>query len=106
VTPFAVISWQAIDLTTWLLLIALGGIFGIPQLTQIAGLVRVPASLVAPLAYVQIIAAVVFGVLIFHEVPDLWSLVGIMLIAGAGLYLVQHRGKSLGRAGSAGLPQG
>jgi len=94
VTPFAVLSWQAIDLTTWLLLIALGGVFGIAQLTQIAGLVRVPASLVAPLAYVQIIAAVVFGVLIFHEVPDLWSIVGIVLIAGAGLYVVQRRGKA------------
>lgn len=91
VTPFAFWFWQPLDLTSWLLLIALGGVFGIAQLTQIAGLARVPASLVAPLAYVQIIAAVGFGYAIFGDVPDLWSFIGIAMIIGAGLYVVHNR---------------
>jgi drug/metabolite transporter (DMT)-like permease len=91
VTPFAFWDWQPPDPNTWLLLIALGGTFGVAQLTQIAGLARAPASLVAPLAYVQIIAAVAFGYLVFGEIPDLWSFVGIVMIFGAGLYVVRNR---------------
>jgi drug/metabolite transporter (DMT)-like permease len=93
-TPIAIWFWQPLDLNTWLLLIVLGGVFGIAQITQIAGLARAPVSLVAPLAYVQVVAAVVFGLLIFHEVPDLLSIVGIGMIIGAGLYVVQQRRKA------------
>jgi drug/metabolite transporter (DMT)-like permease len=91
ITPFAFWGWQPPDFNSWVLLIALGGTFGVAQLTQIAGLARAPASLVAPLAYVQIIAAVIFGLVIFHEVPDVLSLIGIVMIIGAGLYVVQRR---------------
>ena len=30
---------------------------------------------------------VVFGFLVFHDIPDYWTLTGIALIVGAGLYV-------------------
>lgn len=91
-TPFVVFFWQPLDPGGWLLMLALGGVFGLSQLTMIAGLSRAPVSLAATLIYTQIASAVVFGLVVFHEVPDLWTIVGLVMIVGAGLYIVRRRG--------------
>jgi drug/metabolite transporter (DMT)-like permease len=41
----------------------------------------------ASFCYFQILSAVVFGFLVFHDIPDTWTLTGIALIVGAGLYV-------------------
>ena len=46
-----------------------------------------PANLLTPFSYFQILSAVVFGFLVFHDIPDYWTLTGIALIVGAGLYV-------------------
>jgi drug/metabolite transporter (DMT)-like permease len=90
-TPIVIFFWQPLDLTGWLLMLGLGAAFALSQLTIIAGLARAPVSMVAPLTYIQIISAVVFGLIVFHEIPDGWTLSGIVLIIGAGLYVVRQR---------------
>lgn len=85
-------SWEPLDLEGWLLMLALGTVFGIAQLMMIRGFAHAPAALLAPLSYVQIISATVFGILVFGDVPDVWTLVGIVMIAGSGIYVVRHRG--------------
>lgn len=90
-TPIVVFFWQPLDLTGWLLMLGLGAAFALSQLTIIAGLARAPVSMTAPLSYIQIISAVIFGLVVFHEVPDAWTLTGIALIVGAGLYVVRKR---------------
>jgi drug/metabolite transporter (DMT)-like permease len=90
-TPFVFFFWQPLDLSGWLLMLALGAAFALSQLTIIAGLARAPVALAAPLNYVQIVSAVSFGLIVFHEVPDGWTLTGIALIVGAGLYVVTKR---------------
>ena len=37
---------------------------------------RAPASVVAPFFYAQLIWAVILGTLVFHELPDGWTLLG------------------------------
>ena len=46
-----------------------------------------PANLLTPFSYFQILSAVVFGFLVFHDVPDTWTSTGVALIVGAGLYV-------------------
>lgn len=83
--------WQPLGLREWLLMFGVGIAFSVAQLAMIAGLTRAPAALVAPLSYVQIVAAVVFGMLVFREMPDVWTWLGIAMIVGSGLYVVQRR---------------
>ena len=47
-----------------------------------------PAVVVAPMQYVQIIWATVFGVILFDEHPDLPTALGIALIIAAGLFIL------------------
>jgi drug/metabolite transporter (DMT)-like permease len=46
---------------------------------------RAPASLLAPMSYTQIIWAVVAGVLVFGDVPDLLTLLGMAIVAVGGI---------------------
>jgi drug/metabolite transporter (DMT)-like permease len=48
------------------------------------------AAVVAPFAYAGIIMATLWGILFFNEYPDRWTILGALVIAGAGLY-VWHR---------------
>ena len=53
------------------------------------------ASLVAPFRYLTLAWAVFLGFVLWGDVPDLWMLGGIALIAGSGLYTLHRetRGK-------------
>jgi drug/metabolite transporter (DMT)-like permease len=53
---------------------------------------RAPASLLAPLSYTQMIWAVVAGVLVFGDAPDVITWLGMAVIALSGV-LVAVSGK-------------
>jgi drug/metabolite transporter (DMT)-like permease len=48
------------------------------------------ASVLAPFSYIQLVWVSILGFLVFGEVPDLWTLVGAVIIIGSGLYTA-HR---------------
>jgi drug/metabolite transporter (DMT)-like permease len=48
------------------------------------------ASVVAPFAYLGIVFATGWGILFFDQWPDRWTVIGALVIVGAGLY-VWHR---------------
>jgi drug/metabolite transporter (DMT)-like permease len=48
------------------------------------------ASVVAPFAYLGIVFATGWGIVLFDQWPDRWTVIGALVIVGAGLY-VWHR---------------
>ncbi len=46
-----------------------------------------PASLLTPFTYLQMVWAVGYGYLIFDQLPDRWSALGMTVIVGSGLLL-------------------
>ena len=48
------------------------------------------AGIVAPFAYLGIVFAAFWGILLFDQWPDRWTAIGALVIVGAGLY-VWHR---------------
>lgn len=51
---------------------------------------RTEASILAPFQYLEILGAILIGFLVFGDVPDTLTLLGTLVILGAGLY-VFHR---------------
>ncbi len=90
-TPFVAANWVPVTPTAWLLMIALGVVFGVSQLLMIRAFAYAPAGVLAPFNYVQIISAVIFGMIVFGDVPDAWTFLGIAMIIGAGIYVVKSR---------------
>jgi drug/metabolite transporter (DMT)-like permease len=43
-------------------------------------------SFVSPFRYTSMIWAILLGLLVFGDIPDRWSSLGMAVIAGAGLY--------------------
>jgi len=50
----------------------------------------VDLSVVAPFRYTYLLTSAIGGFLVFHEVPDGWTVVGAVLIVGGGIYAL-HR---------------
>ncbi|MFN5995654.1 MAG: DMT family transporter [Paracoccaceae bacterium] len=48
------------------------------------------ASVVAPFAYLGIVFATIWGAVLYDQWPDRWTVIGALVIVGAGLY-VWHR---------------
>ncbi len=85
--PLAIASWLPQTPESWLLSLCLGVVFGLSQFLLAKAFALAPANVLTPFSYFQILSAVVFGLLVFHDVPDRWTLIGIALIIGAGLYV-------------------
>ena len=82
--------WQPIaaaDLPRFALVGALGTC---AQLAIIRSFAMAEASIVAPFAYLGIVFATIWGVVLYDEWPDATSIFGALVIVGAGLY-VWHR---------------
>jgi drug/metabolite transporter (DMT)-like permease len=54
------------------------------------------AGTVQPFAYFQLVFIAVFGILLFDERPDLWTIVGAGLILAAGIYAMLRQAKRAG----------
>lgn len=85
--PLAIAGWLPQTPESWLLSLCLGVVFGLSQFLLAKAFALAPANVLTPFSYFQILSAVVFGLLVFHDVPDRWTLIGIALIIGAGLYV-------------------
>ena len=89
-TPLLPLGWVNGSLAAWLLLILSGLLYGTGQLLLIRALAAAPANILTPFTYTQIVAAVLFGMLVLGELPDPWTFVGTALIVLAGLYVVRR----------------
>ena len=69
------------------LLALLGLLAGLGHWSVIAAYNLAPASLLGPFTYLQMIWATAYGYVIFHQLPDRWSALGMAVIVGSGLAL-------------------
>lgn len=84
------LGWRTPDPRAWGL-IALVTLFGTAgQMALIRAFSLGQASMLAPFSYTGLIFATIWGAVFFAEYPDLPTVCGALVIAGAGLY-VWHR---------------
>jgi drug/metabolite transporter (DMT)-like permease len=65
----------------------LGLFAGLAHWLIITAFLIAPASLLTPFTYLQMIWATLFGYVVFGQLPDGWSAVGMAIIVGSGLML-------------------
>jgi drug/metabolite transporter (DMT)-like permease len=85
--------WVAPTGSEFALLMAVGflGIFGQWMITH--GFTLGDTTALAPLDYLRIVYAALFGWLVFGELPGLWSYAGMALIVTSSLYLVLNEAR-------------
>lgn len=67
------------------------------QLFLIRSFSTTEAAIVAPFTYLGIVVATFWGIVLYDQWPDRWTVLGALVIAGAGLY-VWHRENRANRA--------
>jgi len=83
-------GWRMPALGDMALLVLSGFLIGAAQYLLIEAFRLAQAGLVAPFRYANVIWAVLFGFLIWGDLPDRWMLLGSTLVIGSGLYIF-HR---------------
>jgi drug/metabolite transporter (DMT)-like permease len=79
--------WTTPNAFGWVLLVASGVAGCLGHLCLIKALQAAPASVVAPFSYSSLLWATLAGFVIWHDVPELTTLIGAALIIGSGLYI-------------------
>ncbi|MCC7016645.1 MAG: DMT family transporter [Rhodospirillales bacterium] len=88
VVPFIWVAPSSTLILVLMVLLGLAGGFG--HYLLILAHRKVPASVLSPFMYTQLVWAVAFGYMVFADVPDRWTLAGSGVVVLSGLYLL-HR---------------
>jgi len=87
-------TWAPVTPSGWALFAAIGAFACIGHLTLIKAYRAAPAAIVAPFNYANLVWAAVFGVIIFGDLPDAWTLAGAGIIVASGLYILFRERKA------------
>ncbi len=85
--PLAMLEWHTPSLSDWVVYLCLGASFGWGQHFLAKAFSLAPANVLTPFSYFQILSAAIFGVVVFQDLPDWWTMAGIALILVAGAYV-------------------
>ena len=89
--PLALMDWHQPGLRDWLVFFCLAVSFGWGQHFLARAFALAPASVLTPFSYCQILSAAIFGAIVFHNIPDVWTCVGIIMIVAAGAYAFDRK---------------
>ena len=96
ILPFAISWWQPVTARQALILLVMGAVNAGAHLLLSNAFKRASAPALAPVTYAGLVAATVWGLLFFADVPDGVTVTGMVLIAGSGIMVAQS--SKIGRA--------
>lgn len=76
------------DGRAWYYLLGVGVTATISGVLGVYAYRAAPASVLAPVQYLEIVSATIFGWLVFGDLPDALKWLGIAIIIGSGLYII------------------
>lgn len=91
VLPFVWSTPESLFIVFLMIVCGAFGSFGHYML--IAGHRLAPASTLAPFIYTQIVWTTALGFLVFHEIPNAWTISGAAIVIASGLYLLYRERK-------------
>jgi drug/metabolite transporter (DMT)-like permease len=86
--------WKMPTAADWGWMAAMGAFGALAHFFIIRGFEHASASLLAPVSYVEIIAAATIGWIVFGDFPDAWTWTGVGVIIASGLYISIREGRT------------
>ena len=80
-------SWQTPTVGGWAMMIALGLLAGAGHYCVIQAMRRAPASVLAPVSFVQLVWVAILGYLVFGDFPDKFTFLGAAIVVGSSGYV-------------------
>ena len=85
--------WRPPDMEGWVLLILAGLLGTAAHVILIRAFAIAPAAALQPFSYTLLLFATVIGYLVFHDLPDPWTILGGALVVGGGLYTLYRESR-------------
>ena len=80
----------------WLMCAGIGLLTALGMIGFIRGFAVGEASVIGPTEYIRLIFAAAFGFFLFSEVPDIWTIVGALIIVGSTSFIAQGEARKKG----------
>ncbi|MFT7490713.1 MAG: drug/metabolite transporter (DMT)-like permease [Pseudohongiellaceae bacterium] len=82
-----IFNWETPTQLQWGLMIAMGATGAVGHYMLVKAFHTAEASMLAPFTYAQVLAAIIWGLLLFGDVPSLWTISGAGVVISSGLYV-------------------
>jgi len=79
-------GWEAVSVREIALLVAAAGFLAIGYVASVATVRIGDLSFSAPFRYTVIIFSILLQIIVFRDVPDIWTFLGSAIVAAAGLF--------------------
>ena len=86
--------WNPISSSSYILFLIVGIFFSLGIYLQIIALSMANASIIQPFHYTLIFWAIIFGYIFYNDVPDLFTIVGAVIITLSGIFVLTQSTKS------------
>ena len=86
----SIFFWQPLHSFSFIFFIFLGFFFCAGLFLQIKALSITPASVLAPYNYTIIVWAILFGLVIYKEIPDIFTIIGAIIIVASGVFIFRY----------------
>ncbi|MDP6344389.1 MAG: DMT family transporter [Alphaproteobacteria bacterium] len=84
----------------WLMMVGLGLLGGLGHYALIKAHESAPVAVLAPLTYTALLWNVLFGFVVFGDLPDRWTLIGAAVLIATGIYILYREGLRAGGSGA------
>ena len=85
--------WYPMQAFSYILFLGIGIFFSLGIYFQIIALSFAKASVVQPFHYTLILWAIILGYIFYKDIPDIFTIVGALIITLSGIYVLNSRSK-------------
>tara|TARA_B110000438_G_C15764826_1_gene629044 strand:- start:521 stop:1381 length:861 start_codon:yes stop_codon:yes gene_type:complete len=90
----ALLYWNDFTIFSFFILPLIGLMMTLAHYSLIIGLARAPASKIQPFHFSLIFWAIIFGFIFYKDIPDNATIIGALVIAAAGIYIIRSQTKN------------
>ena len=85
--------WQPVNINSLIFFLPIGLFFSLGIYFQILALNNAKASIIQPFHYTLIFWAIIFGYFFYNDIPDLYTIIGALIITVSGIFVINQRSK-------------
>ena len=82
--------WQTVDIKSLYFFLPIGLFFSLGIYFQILALKNARASIIQPFHYTLIFWAIIFGFFFYDDIPDLFTIIGAIIITTSGIFVINQ----------------
>ena len=87
--------WTPINGYSYVMFLGIGIFFSLGLYLQIIALSKARASIIQPFHYTLIFWAIIFGYIFYNDIPDIFTVIGAIIISCSGIFVLNQSSKKL-----------